>query len=109
MPKEIRALFSASRYLDLGEGTAIGQDAGPPVEGDESKYRSREPANIDAWGDAICSRCPLDECVKPQGCLGVRWLDAERGCPIDIARMKGWDIDTALCNSNALNLLSASL
>ncbi len=69
------------------------------------RKEARQPPPIDEWGHAICGRCPLEECVKLEGTLVYREKDAFRGCPIDIARMKGWSVAQSLANSEVLMLL----
>lgn len=63
---------------------------------------------VDPWL-VVCERCPLRECILPEG--GLRGNEASRNagkynaCPIVAAQGRGWDAGQAVRRAGELGLL----
>ncbi len=77
-------------------------------------FRSRSKKDcyfLDPWRDAVCDRCPLPDCVRPEGAIFVNnsksgsHCKAIRACPIYQAKQRGWGPDEAAERGAELGLL----
>lgn len=66
---------------------------------------------FDPWRHAVCDRCPLPDCVRPEGAIfaanpanGSCYKSA-RACPIYQAQERGWGPDEAAERGGELGLL----
>ncbi len=66
---------------------------------------------LDPWRHAVCDRCPLPDCVRPEGAMyvgdrpGAVWGRAIRACPIYQAQQRGWGPEEAAERGAELGLL----
>ena len=66
---------------------------------------------LDPWRDAVCDRCPLPDCVRPEGAIfagcqpGGSYGKAIQPCPIYQAEERGWGPDEAAERGAELGLL----
>ena len=67
---------------------------------------------LDPWRDAVCDRCPLADCVRPEGACFVgpahiynsyrRQIEL---CPVYQAELRGWLAEEAAGRGRELGLL----
>ena len=63
---------------------------------------------LDPWRDAVCERCPLFDCVRPEGAIFARKTSEVKNikaCPVFQAELRGWSAAEAASRGGELGLL----
>jgi hypothetical protein len=82
----------------------------PPPKRKRGDQRE-EPYFLDPWRHAVCDRCPLPDCVRPEGAIFATnskngsCYKVIRDCPIYQAEQRGWGPDEAAERGAELGLL----
>ena len=75
-----------------------------------ASQRGPEPF-LDPWRHAVCDRCPLPDCVRPEGAIFAMnsrngsCYKVIRACPIYQAQQRGWEPAEAAERGAELGLL----
>jgi hypothetical protein len=72
-----------------------------------------EPYFLDPWRHAVCDRCPLPDCVRPEGAIfagnrpGGSWGKGIYACPIYQAQERCWGPAEAAARGGGVGAVGA--